>query len=270
MDWISWTINISVGLYVLSLVWPIGLRALRMRWGRDGFLLLLLMIGLGALGHPPATALASLALAAGSVWMMVRSYRLSSRLKKAWLRRWRTGGGIVLEPPFQGRWKASGCGPDAAKNHHLAAPDQWFAVDFIRVDGKSLGSEILSPVDGAVAAVEDGHADLVLRGWRGKRNVRAPAGNYVALEVKSGEAAGAAAFVLLCHLQKGSLRVRVGDLVRVGDVVGLCGNSGNTSAPHLHVHVQDRPSIAVGVAKGLPMRFAGHEDWLEVGAILNA
>jgi len=199
----------------------------------------------------------------------VRSRRLSARLKSAWLKRWREGGGITVAAPFRGRWKASGCGPDAAKNHHLAARDQWFAVDFVRADGESLGSEILSPVDGVVACVEEGHPDVRPQRLFRKPNVRSPAGNYVAIEVKGGESA--AVFVLLCHLQQGSLRVGVGASVRVGEVVGLCGNSGNTSAPHLHIHAQDRAEVAVGVAKGLPLRFGGVDgaEWVEPGAVLG-
>jgi len=278
-DWTRWVLDAAPGFFILSLSLPLGLRAMRLRWARDGFLLIVLMIVLDALGHSEAEAIAGLALIAGSAWFPVRWYRLSARIKAAWLKRWRAGGGIAVAAPFRGRWKASGCGPSLASNHHLAAPDQWFAADFVRADGESFGSEILSPVDGVVAHVEDGHADIRPARYLRKPNARSPAGNYVAIEVRSGEAerdgasggemVGPAAFVLLCHLQRGSLRVKAGDSIRIGDVVGLCGNSGNTSAPHLHIHAQDRPELAIGVAKGLPMRMPGNADWLEVGAIVE-
>jgi hypothetical protein len=265
--WTFWILNLSTAAYFLSMVLPLGPKALRLRWARDGFLLLVFMIILDILGQRKAEAVAGLALIAGSVWSAVRSRRLSGRLTAAWLKRWREGGGPTVAAPFRGRWKASGCGPDAAKNHHLAARDQWFALDFSRVDGESLGSEILSPVDGVVAYVEDGHPDVRPQRYFRKPNVRSPAGNYVAIEA----AGDSPVFVLLCHLQRGSVRVGVGATVRVGDVLGLCGNSGNTSRPHLHIHAQDRAKFAVGVARGLPLRFCGHgaEEWLEPGGVVQ-
>ena len=137
-----------------------------------------------------------------------------------------------------------------------------------------------APVDGVVAYVEDEHPDIRPQRFFRKPNVRSPAGNYVSIQVKTCEAKrreatgaeGAAVYVLLCHLQWGSLRVGVGATVRVGDVVGLCGNSGNTSRPHLHIHAQDRARIAVGVAQGLPLRFdrgAGGSEWLEPGRVFE-
>ncbi len=252
---------------------------MRARWSRDGLVLIALIVILELLGHPQVAGVAGLALIAGSVWFAVRSRRLAARLKAAWLKQWSEGRGIkVTAPPFRGRWKVSGCGPDAAKNHHLAAPDQWFAADFVRVDGETFGSEILSPVDGVVAYVEDGHPDKdlekrPLRWWR-KRNRRSaagsPAGNYVAILLAGAE--GSPVFLLLCHLRRGSLRVAVGAAVHAGEAVGLCGNSGNTTEPHLHIHAQDRAAVAVGVARGIPLRFGqtGDKEWIEPGTILES
>ena len=67
-------------------------------------------------------------------------------------------------------------------------------------------------------------------------NLRTPAGNHVVLDLGSGE------YALLAHLRRGSVRVRPGQRVRRGETLGRCGNSGNSSEPHLHFHVQDRPS----------------------------
>ena len=49
-------------------------------------------------------------------------------------------------------------------------------------------------------------------------------------------------YMLYAHLQSGSLKVKQGDKIKRGEVIGLVGNSGNTSAPHLHFHVMDGPS----------------------------
>jgi murein DD-endopeptidase MepM/ murein hydrolase activator NlpD len=56
--------------------------------------------------------------------------------------------------------------------------------------------------------------------------------------------------VLLAHLRRGSLRVGVGDRVRRGDRLAECGNSGNSTEPHLHRQVMHRPSV--WIAAGLP------------------
>ncbi len=59
------------------------------------------------------------------------------------------------------------------------------------------------------------------------------------------------------HLQPGSVQVEVGDKVKTGDQLGLLGNTGNSSAPHLHFHVMDAPSGLV--ADGLPYVFSNIE-----------
>jgi hypothetical protein len=72
-------------------------------------------------------------------------------------------------------------------------------------------------------------------------------GNYVVVDLGQGR------FALYAHLQPGSLRVKVGDRVRTGDVLGLLGNTGNTDGPHLHFHVMDGPSPLT--SDGLPFVF---------------
>jgi Peptidase family M23 len=59
--------------------------------------------------------------------------------------------------------------------------------------------------------------------------------------------------VLLAHLQRGSLHVRAGDAVRIGDTVGACGNSGNSTQPHVHVQATD--SLDWAAAHGVPISF---------------
>jgi murein DD-endopeptidase MepM/ murein hydrolase activator NlpD len=58
-------------------------------------------------------------------------------------------------------------------------------------------------------------------------------------------------------MRKGSVRVRKGERVAAGAVLGLTGNSGNSSEPHLHFHVQDRPGL-FGSARGLPVAFVDY------------
>jgi murein DD-endopeptidase MepM/ murein hydrolase activator NlpD len=74
-----------------------------------------------------------------------------------------------------------------------------------------------------------------------------PVGNGVIVDHGNGE------FSLLAHMQPGSLRVKVGDAVDANAVLGLVGNSGNTTEPHIHYHLMDGPDMAR--AEGLPVRF---------------
>lgn len=78
--------------------------------------------------------------------------------------------------------------------------------------------------------------------------VRAITGNAVVVRcAKTG------AFVALVHLKQGSVKVAEGDFVRAGDVVGACGNSGNSTQPHVHVQATD--SLDWERCVGFPMLF---------------
>ena len=69
-------------------------------------------------------------------------------------------------------------------------------------------------------------------------------GNSVILDIGGGN------YVNYAHFQPGSVRVKEGDRVKRGDVLGLVGNSGNSLAPHLHFHVMSGPQFAA--SNGLP------------------
>lgn len=70
---------------------------------------------------------------------------------------------------------------------------------------------------------------------------------------------GGDSFVLLAHLQAGSIRVSVGQDVVAGQQVANCGNSGNSTQPHLHMQAMD--SADPTVARGLPMAFRRFREW---------
>jgi murein DD-endopeptidase MepM/ murein hydrolase activator NlpD len=205
-------------------------------------------------GFPLAGTCAMAAIAWGiSAYLM-----LAGRAER---RRWREAARdpVVLQPPFAGSWRVAAGGPWARSNHHLVASDQRFAYDFVRTDGASFGTPILAPLDGVVAGARDGMDDR-----EPSRRVyderERPHGNYVAIRGERGT-------VFLCHLARGSVRVREGDAVRAGDEIGRCGNSGRTTIPHLHLHAQDRPEPAVDVAQGVPVAFraGGRVRVLEAG-----
>ena len=115
---------------------------------------------------------------------------------------------------------------------------------------------------GRVVAVHDAEPDHVARrsqlallpyALRQRERVRAGgaaiAGNHVVIALGL-----AGPFVLLAHLQHGSVLVRPGDNVESGNRIGNCGNSGNSTQPHVHVQVTD--SLDWPRSRGLPMAFA--------------
>ncbi len=153
---------------------------------------------------------------------------------------------IILAPPFEDTWYVAAGGPDPRHNHHTVVSDQYFAYDFLRVDGDSWGQPILAPCDGMIVHVENRREDAPPD--ESRRDYERPFGNYVSIETPRG-------YVILAHLQQGSIALRTGDTVKAGDIIGRCGNSGNTRGTHLHLHAQDQPSQSVGVANGIPVAF---------------
>ena len=91
------------------------------------------------------------------------------------------------------------------------------------------GDTVYSPCDCRVVRVVDGLEDNP----PGVMDTVNLAGNHVILLL---ERDGEAFMVILAHLMKGSIRVVEGDYVRSGTPIGLVGNSGNTTEPHLHIH----------------------------------
>jgi murein DD-endopeptidase MepM/ murein hydrolase activator NlpD len=157
-----------------------------------------------------------------------------------------------------------------------------YAIDFIAVDahGRSapwhwraavateapenfvgFGAPILAPCSGQVVIAHDGEQDhgarrsplsllpyMVSQAARIRGGPPAIAGNHVVI------AAGAAGpFILLAHLRKRSVRVSIGDQVHEGVVLGACGNSGNSTQPHLHIQATDTTNW--DQARGLPIAF---------------
>jgi hypothetical protein len=162
-----------------------------------------------------------------------------------------------LRLPFRGEWTVIWGGRDIAQNYHARTRDQRFALDLvITKDGRShagegtelkdyycYGEPILAPAAGTVLWVRDSLPD----NRPGRTDPKNPAGNAVMLDHGNRE------FSLFAHLQPRSLKVKAGQRVRAGDELGRCGNSGNTTEPHLHYHLQDGPKF--GDADGLPPRF---------------
>lgn len=123
------------------------------------------------------------------------------------------------------------------------------------------GVPVLAPLDGTVVRVHDEEPDhharrsqlslipyMLGQAGRLRRGAAALAGNHVILELSQRRG-----YVVLAHLQLGSTCVTSGDLVRAGQQLGACGNSGNSTEPHVHVQVMDRADPMA--ARGVPIAF---------------
>lgn len=168
-----------------------------------------------------------------------------------------------LRLPFEGEWYVFWGGRTLAENHHARDRGQRFAYDFVVLkDGKTHEGDgsrleqyhafdrpILAPGAGVVVAAVNGLEDR----RPGHMVPENPEGNHVIIDHGGGE------FSHLAHLRRGSVAVKVGDRVAAGDRVGSCGNSGHSSEPHLHYHLQTiAPLDSTGKSEGLPAQFRSY------------
>jgi len=98
------------------------------------------------------------------------------------------------------------------------------------------GADAIAAADAKVVHVQDGMPEGTPGSFAPGVTATNADGNAVILDLGDGR------FALYAHLQPGSIRVREGDGVERGQVLGLVGNTGNSDAPHLHFHVMDGPS----------------------------
>jgi murein DD-endopeptidase len=175
----------------------------------------------------------------------------------------------VLSPPFDGGvWLAGDLANDsghrrtvAAIDGHIHAPER-FAIDWVKVgpngdshhDGTTrneswwgYGEPILAVADGEVTQVMDGIPENTPRVLPTPVTLDNIAGDYVIVRIAPNR------YVTYAHLQPGSIKVRLHDQVRRGDVLARLGNSGNATAPHLHFQVTDGNSVLQ--SEGVPFVF---------------
>ncbi len=195
---------------------------------------------------------------------------------------------VILSLPFTGRWLAQNSPARRVPSHGVDIFGQRYAIDFVAVDDRgrtanirdwrtafgtepaerfyAFGRPILSPVDGTVVDVHDGEVDhegrrsqlalipyALSQGSRLRQGVAGLAGNYLTIALPDGKK-----FVAIAHLRRGSFRVAVGDAVTTGQPLAECGNSGNSTEPHVHLQVID--SADFSVAQGLPLAFRGFRE----------
>jgi murein DD-endopeptidase MepM/ murein hydrolase activator NlpD len=157
-----------------------------------------------------------------------------------------------LSLPFKGRWLVFWGGDTREVNAHHEVPNQRFALDLLGVgeDGKTqrgdgtrdedyyaFGREVFAPADGKVVEVIEGVRDNM----PGSMNPYSAVGNCVIIQHREKEVS------VLAHFKQGSIVVKAGDPVKRGQLLGLCGNSGNSSEPHIHYHLQNSAVLQDGV-----------------------
>lgn len=195
---------------------------------------------------------------------------------------------VTLALPFEGRWRVRNSPARRVPSHGTDLMGERYAVDFVPVDHRHrsaqrwdwrtvLGTEppgrfvgygrsVMAPADGVVATVHDGEVDHDARrspftqfGYalsqraRMRQGVEAIAGNHVVIALPDGSV------VALVHLRTGSLAVGVGDAVVAGQPLAGCGNTGNSTQPHVHLQVMDRTDLAT--ARGVPIVFDRYREW---------
>jgi murein DD-endopeptidase MepM/ murein hydrolase activator NlpD len=188
---------------------------------------------------------------------------------------------VAVRPPVAGPWNALNSPASRVPSHGVQGYGQTYAIDLVYdpadpahprppfawwpparrpQDFPAFGQPVYAPADGVVVRVHDRERDhwsrtsplglLYLFTAELLRELTGPSrvvGNHVVIDLGDG------VYAVLAHLRRRSIRVTAGQRVRAGDQIAECGNSGNSTEPHLHFQLMDHPAIAV--AAGLPFRF---------------
>lgn len=146
--------------------------------------------------------------------------------------------------PYNGQWNVTWGGDTKELNYHVENEAQKNAFDILimnekgssfKTDGKTnedyfaFGKELIAPCDGKIVLVVDGVKDNI----PGVLNPIYIPGNTVIIKTANNE------FLFFAHFKQHSIVVKQGQKVKQGQLLGLCGNSGNSSEAHLHFHIQN-------------------------------
>jgi hypothetical protein len=181
----------------------------------------------------------------------------------------------IIAPPLDGpNWLVANSCCDLMTSHRLAMNpingELWaaerFAIDYLQIsaDGTIFrgeptrnesfpfyGDDIHAVADGPVVSVLDGLPEQVPGTGPTGLRLEEYGGNHVVQDISGGGTEKRYAFY--AHMKTGSVKVKPGDRLTAGQVLGNLGNTGNTDAPHLHFHVMDAPDPLM--ANGLPFVF---------------
>jgi murein DD-endopeptidase len=188
---------------------------------------------------------------------------------------------VVRSPLSEGEWIGAGPSNDSDHRRSLSAVDgrayisQRFAMDWMKIGPNgntyhddehknesywSFGQLIHSVASGEVVVAVDSIADHTPHAPLPRVTLANLAGNYVTIRIAPNR------YATYAHLKRGSIRVRVGQRVVAGEVIGLLGDTGQATAPHLHFQITDAPSV-LG-SEGVPFvldqfRFLGYGNDFE-------
>ncbi len=160
--------------------------------------------------------------------------------------------------PIKEEWFVFWGGVNEFVNYHYAYEAQRYAYDLVIMKNDStfknspnvnenyyaFNKEVTAPADGKVIKVVNHLEDNI----PGEMYEMEPAGNVIIIEHTNHE------YSMVAHLKKNSCLVQQGDTVKQGDVIALCGNSGNSSEAHIHFQVMDAPDLLN--CQSLRIRFA--------------
>ncbi|MFF1381139.1 peptidoglycan DD-metalloendopeptidase family protein [Streptomyces sp. NPDC058308] len=191
---------------------------------------------------------------------------------------------VTVEAPVTGRWSALNSPADKVPSHGTHNLGQTYAIDITAEPAEgparpkpvwfwpvarrgeaypAFGAPLLAVADATVVHAEDGQRDHLSRSslvgvlyfWLLEgvgRTVGGPrriVGNHIVLDLGEGT------YAVYAHVRQGSLTVRAGDKVVVGQELGGCGNSGNSTEPHVHFQLMDGPDLST--ARGVPFVWRG-------------
>jgi hypothetical protein len=164
---------------------------------------------------------------------------------------------VILDLPVRGTWLAGQAGASAVTNGHLS---NRYAVDLLKLgpDGRlykgreeavtdfyAYGEPVYAPADGRVTEVISNlESDLL-----GHMDKDHPGGNIIIMDIGNGR------YVYFGHLKKDSTNVEEGQFIKAGMPLGHVGNSGYSTHPHLHMHVQNQPKSGPDQRRTFPFRF---------------
>ena len=149
-----------------------------------------------------------------------------------------------LQLPFNGEWTVFWGGDTKELNYHVENEAQKNAIDIVIKDEKgdsfktdgianedyyAFGKELIAPCDGEIVLVVDGIKD----NKPSELNPMYAPGNSVIIQTDKNE------YLFFAHFKQNTIKVKQGQKVKQGELLGLCGNSGNSSEPHLHFHIQN-------------------------------
>ena len=190
---------------------------------------------------------------------------------------------VEVAPPVAGRWSALNSPADRTPSHGTHQYGQTYAIDIVEEDEKrprpafawlwplvrgnrhfpAFDAPLLAVADATVVHAEDGQRDhlsrnslpalvylmLIESSVRALAGPRRVTGNHLVLDLGDGT------YAMYAHLRRGSLAVRAGDRVVAGQELARCGNSGNSTEPHVHFQLMDGPDPAT--ARGIPFTWHG-------------